>query len=295
MRIRRKASIYPILVHVILSMFALAAIVPLILVVIISLTPEKLFWTDGYSFFPKRFSFLAYKTVFQNPRQILDSYAVSLLVTSIGTLGSVWLTASLSYVLCRRKYALRSTISFLVFFTMIFNGGVVPSYILIASWLHLKDSLLALILPGMVVGFNVYLMRGYLQEIPNELIESAYIDGANELKIFTKIVLPIATPALATVGLLVAFTYWNNWMDSYLYIASDNKISLQFMLIKVIQHLQFLNSEFARSTLNLSSQEIPSDSARMAICILVAGPMMIVFPFFQKYFRKGLTVGAVKG
>lgn len=291
----RKISIYNFVSYGTLTLFALSAIIPLILIVIISITPEKLFWTDGYSFFPKEFSFLAYETIFQNPRQILNSYKVSIFVTTVGTFASIWLTASLGYVLCRKKYPLRRVISFLVFFTMVFNGGIVPNYILIASWLHLKDSLLALILPGLVVGFNVYLMRGYLQEIPDSLVESAYMDGASELKIFTRIILPISTPALATVGLLVAFTYWNNWMDSYLYITSDSKISLQFMLIKVIQHLQFLNSEFARTTLNLTSQEIPSDSARMAICIIASVPMMLVFPFFQKYFRKGLTIGSVKG
>ncbi len=286
---------YSVIIHCVLIFFALIAVVPLVLVIVISVTPEILFWPDGYSFFPKQVSFIAYKTVLADPKQLLNSYIVSVVVTVVGTICGLWLTASLGWVVCRKNYALQKPISFLVFFTMIFSGGLVPSYILVASWLHLKDNLLALILPCMVSGFNVYLMRGYLQEIPAEMVESGQMDGASEFTLFTKIILPMATPALATVGLILAFVYWNNWVDSSLYIESNSKISLQYMLVKVIQQLNFLNSDFARSTLGIGAAEIPTDSARMAICILVAGPIMLVFPFFQKYFVKGMTLGAVKG
>jgi putative aldouronate transport system permease protein len=286
---------FSVTIHCVLALFSILAVVPLVLVVVISVTPEKLFWTDGYSFFPKQVSLIAYKTVLADPKQLLNSYFVSIVVTAVGTICGLWLTASLGWVVCRKNYALQKPISFLVFFTMIFQGGIVPSYILVASWLHLKDNLLALILPSMISGFNVYLMRGYLQEIPAEMVESAQMDGASEFTLFTKIILPMATPALATVGLILAFAYWNNWVDSSLYIESNSKIGLQYMLVKVIQQLNFLNTDFARSTLGISAAEIPTDSARMAICILVAGPIMLVFPFFQKYFVKGMTLGAVKG
>jgi putative aldouronate transport system permease protein len=286
---------YSVTIHCVLALFSLLAVVPLVLVFVISITPEKLFWTEGYSLFPKQISFIAYQTVLADPKQLLNSYFVSIFVTTVGTICGLWLTASLGWVVCRQNYALRRPLSFLIFFTMIFQGGIVPSYILVASWLHLKDSLLALILPSMISGFNVYLMRGYLQEIPAEMVESGQMDGASEFTLFTRIIIPMATPALAAVGLILAFVYWNNWVDSSLYIDSNNKIGLQYMLVKVIQQLNFLNSDFARSTLNLGAADIPSDSARMAICILVAGPIMLLFPFFQKYFVKGMTVGAVKG
>lgn len=237
----------------------------------------------------------AYHFLLQSPKQLLTGYSVSIMVTVFGTALSLVLTAMLAYAISRKDFRGANTISFIIFFTLLFNGGLVPWYILIKKYLHLDNSLLALILPYVIAPWHVLLMRGFLSEIPLSLIESAKIDGAKEWRIFAQIVLPIAKPAMATVGLFIAFIYWNDWWLAMLYIDNEKLVPLQYMLYRIMNNIQYLSSHVKPGTVNIDASQFPNESARMAIAILAAGPILIVFPFFQKYFVKGLTVGAVKG
>lgn len=291
----RSPELFKIIIHICLMIFTIVSIIPIILVVAISLMNEKEIWTTGYTFFPKNISLAAYKMILGNPEQLTTSYIVTSCVTIIGTIAGLWLTTTLAYITSRKDYRFRKQVSFYIFFTMLFNGGIVPSYILIVSWLHLKDKYIVYLIPYLCVAYYVFLMRGFLQNTPESIIESAKIDGASEFRVFVRIILPISKPALATVGLLIAFSYWNDWFSCLMYIDDPKKYMLQFLLIRIMQNVDFLNSDFARITMHLGSQDIPSYSARMALCVLAAGPMLFIFPFFQKYFVKGLTVGAVKG
>jgi len=288
-------KINKLFIHLFLIAIGLLCVIPLWLVISTSLMHEMDIAIDGYSFFPKRLTFLAYETVLKNPAQLIQSYAVTTFVTIVGTIVGLWLTAAIAYVITRKDYKYRNKLSFYIFFTMLFNGGLVPSYILISNWLGLYNNILALIVPYLVSAWFVLLMKGFLQSIPPALIESAKIDGAGELRIFVGMILPIAKPALATVGLFMVLQYWNDWWLSMLYVDNEKMYTLQFLLIRVMRNLEFLNSDYARVHLNLSMIDVPTLSARMAMSVLAAGPMLFVFPFFQKYFVKGLTVGSVKG
>lgn len=291
----KKIEVYKVAIHIVLFIAALLCVLPIMLIISSSFTSENEIFTTGYKFIPDDISLRAYQMVIGEPEQILDAYMITIFVTVAGTLLGLWLTTTLAYISSRRDYRFHKQISFYVFFTMLFNGGLVPMYILIASWLKLKDNYLVLVIPYLSVGYNVFLMRGFLRNTPESILESAKIDGAGEFRIFTGIVLPISKPSLATVGLFIAFSYWNDWFQSLMYIENPRRIMLQYLLVKTMQNIDFLNSDFARSNMMLAAQDVPSYSARMTLSVLAAGPMLFIFPFFQKYFIKGLTLGAVKG
>jgi putative aldouronate transport system permease protein len=202
----------------------------------------------------------------------------------------------LGYVISRRDFRYRVPATFFIFFTMLFNGGLVPSYILITQYLYLQNTLWALILPSLISPFYIMIMKGFLTKMPFEIIESAKMDGARELRIFFTIILPLSTPALATLGLFISFGFWNSWVPSLLYIDNEKLIPIQLLLVRMLQSLEFLtsNSDFVNQ-FGVDTSELPTLSARMAMAILAGGPMVFIFPFFQKYFVKGLTVGSLKG
>lgn len=291
---KNKGKVFHLIIHIIFIFCSLACIIPIILVVAISLMHEKDILISGYSLIPHNATLNAYVTIFSNAKQLISSYVTTIGVTLVGTFTGIWLTATIGYVITRRDYALRKQLSFYVFFTMLFSGGLIPSYILISKWLNMRDTYFALFVPGLVSAYNILLMKGFLQNLPISLIEAAKIDGASELRTFISIIIPISKPAFATVGLFMAFAYWNDWMGSFLYIDSDSKIMLQYMLVRVMKNLQFLNSPEAMSY-GIPAQDIPTYSARMAMCVIATGPILLVFPFFQRYFVKGLTLGSVKG
>jgi putative aldouronate transport system permease protein len=284
-----------IILHLILSTFAAACLLPFCLIISASLSQEKDIALRGYTFFPKDITFLAYEVVLKDPQQLINSYMVTIFVTIAGTIVGLWLTSTIAYVITRTDYKYKNKLTFYIFFTMLFNGGLIPSYILISRWLGMKDTILALIVPYLVGSWYVLLLKGFFQNIPRGLIESAKIDGASEFRIFVQIVIPISKPALATVALFMVLQYWNDWWLSMLFIDREDLFSLQFLLIRVMRNLEFLNTEVARQFLNIERMNIPTLSARMAMSVLVAGPMLFIFPFFQKYFVKGLTVGSIKG
>jgi putative aldouronate transport system permease protein len=284
-----------IIIHGFFVVVTLAMLLPLLLIVSISLTEESALTAQGYHFIPKEWSMDAYETLFKAPRILLDAYGITIVVTLGGTVLGLLLTTMLAYTMSRKDYRYRKITTFYVFFTMLFNGGLVPFYILISQYLHLKDTLWALILPYLVSPFLVMVMKGFLDKIPGEIIESAKMDGSSEWRTFFTMIVPLSMPALATVGLFISFTYWNDWWLGLLFIDSERLIPLQLLLYKVMNAIEFLksNSEFLDG--NVDMAQFPSLSARMAMAILGAGPMLFIFPFFQKYFVKGLTVGSLKG
>jgi putative aldouronate transport system permease protein len=291
---KSKFKLSILLIHIVMILFTLFCVLPILLVVLISFMKEKEIFTTGYTFFPDQYTLAAYKQIFLNPKQLINSYTVTVITTAVGTIMGLWLTASIAYVISRRDYHFRKALAFYVFFTMLFSGGLVPTYIMIVAWLNIDNTYLALLYPFLCVSFNVILMRGFFQTIPVALIESAKIDGASEMRTFVQLIIPLSKPGLATVGLFIAFSYWNDWFQSLMYTNKPQLISLQYLLVSIMKNIEFLNSAAGR-LMSGSTIELPQYSARMAMCVLAAGPMLFIFPFFQKYFIKGLTVGSVKG
>jgi putative aldouronate transport system permease protein len=250
---------------------------------------------NGYSLFPEHLTFKAYEMVFRSPGQLLTSYGITTTVMVVGTFISTLITAMLAYVLSRRDYPFARRTSFFVFFPMLFSGGLVPWYIMVARTLGMRNTILALIVPYLVIPWHVLLMRGFMSAMPTSILEAAKMDGASEYRIFFRLVLPLNKPGIATVALFCALFYWNDYWLSLLFIQTTKTVSLQFLLFRIMSNIDFLNSALAIQSGVRINVDVPQQSARMAMCVLAAGPMMFVFPFFQRYFVKGLTVGAVKG
>ncbi|WP_020617308.1 carbohydrate ABC transporter permease [Paenibacillus daejeonensis] len=292
----RRSGIVNALLNTFFILLSLVIIAPFILIVAVSLTDERALTTYGYSFIPTQFSSLAYEYLLQTPMVILRAYGNTAFITVVGTLLSILLTSIIGYTISRRDYSFRSWVTIYVFIPMMFSGGLVPFYILMTQYLHLKNSLWAIILPGLLSPFYVLIMKGFMGKIPFEIIESAKMDGAGEWRIFFRIILPLSTPALATLGLFIAFNYWNEWFNALLFIDEDRRVPLQLLLVRIMNTLDFLrnNSEYIQG-LGLDMSQFPNESVRMALVVMVAGPMMFVFPFFQKYFVQGMTVGSLKG
>lgn len=282
-----------ILINVIFVVICLCCVLPIFLILAASFSDEILLKQQGYSIFPRGFSLAAYEHIFRAPKAILSAYGVSITVTVVGTACSLLLTTMLAYTITRKDFKASRVLSFLVFFAMMFNAGMVPTYITFVRYYHLRDNILALILPYLIAPWHVFLMKSFLADTPTSLIEAARIDGAGEFLTFFRIVVPLAKPALATVGLFTAFTYWNDWYLSMLYVENQFLISLQYYMYRLMNNISFLSTSMFTAGVDLSA--LPSETTRMAMCVLAAGPMLIVFPFFQKYFVKGLTVGSVKG
>lgn len=283
------------LMDIVFILISAVCVVPLLLIVSAAFTDEQALFRNGYQFWPSEFSLEAFKFVFQSPKQIFTAYGVTIFVTVFGTVVSLLFTSMLAYVATRKDCRASRPISFLIFFALLFNGGMVPTYIMITKYFHLKDTIWSMILPYIIMPWHVFLMKGFFSDIPTSLIEAAKIDGASEVRTFFKVILPISKPALATVGLFIAFTYWNDWWLSMLYVENPNLTSLQYYLYRIMNNIQFLSSSLQSGNININIANLPSETARMALCLVAAGPMLVSFPFFQKYFVKGLTVGAVKG
>lgn len=281
--------------HVVLILFSITCLGAILLILGASFQSQQEIWDRGYSLIPAKPSLEGYIAVFKNPYQLLRSYWNTFLTTAVGTVLGVMLSASCGYVMSRKNYKFHKILSFYVFFTMMFNGGIVPSYIMITNWFGLKNTYLALILPMMVNAWYILLMKGYFSGIPVEITEAARIDGASELYTFVKIVIPMSSSVMATIALFYVLGYWNDWYLSLLYTTDSNMYKLQYLLMNIIKSAEFLSSE-AGQQLNMDNMVvIPTMNTRMAMCVLAAGPVLLIFPFFQKYFVKGIAVGSVKG
>lgn len=280
----------------ILAILSIIALLPIVLIVIASITEEQALLSNGYSYFPEAFSLSAYYYMVKQGTTILRSYGITILVTALGTLCSVLITTMLAYPMSRRNFKYKNALSFFVFFTMLFNGGIVSSYMMWSNLFHIKNTIWALAIPNyLVTAFNVFLVRNYYaNNVPEALIESAQIDGANELLTFWKIIIPLSVPTVATISLFTALCYWNDWVNGLYYITDSKFFGIQNLLIKIMNNVQFLKSG-SSNFLGVGNMDLPGTSVRMAMAVIGILPIIIVYPFVQKYFIKGVIVGAVKG
>ncbi len=276
-----------------LTILSVLIALPFLILVSISLSEEERILSEGYGLLPRGLDFSAYEFVFKNPASILQAYAVTAEFSVITMVLSVLLMALLAYPLSRREFKGKKGISLYIYFTMLFSGGLVPTYMVITQFLHLGDTIWVYILPSLISPWYVFMMRTFFQGIPNEISESARIDGAGHYTIFFRMILPLSKPVLATVALFMFLAKWNDWYTAMLYINKESLVSLQYMLQRIMDNIKLLQEMPSGMTVNIA--EIPSETIRMAMAVVVAGPALLVFPFFQKYFVKGLTVGSVKG
>ncbi|WP_274365389.1 carbohydrate ABC transporter permease [Paenibacillus thermotolerans] len=277
-----------------ISFFALCCLLPFLLVLGTSFTAEMSIKKYGFNFWPREFSTFAYKIVFENPGMILGSYLVTIGITLVGTAVGLFLVAMTGYALQRPDFQLRNGISFFIYFTTLFSGGLVPFYLLMTQYLSLKDNYLAVLLPGLMSPFLIIMMRAFVKSIPHAITESAKMDGAGDFTIFTRLILPMTTPALATIGLFIALGYWNEWYHSMLFLSSDLKYRpIQLFLYNTITTADFIRNSAAAS--NVELRDVPLESMKMATAVVATGPVILFYPFVQRYFIKGITVGAVKG
>ena len=287
---KRKPALSKALIHAVLIAICLACVLPLALILSASFTDEGALVHQGYHLIPAQFSTAAYDFLLRDPGQIARAYGISAFVTIVGASASLLLMSLLAYALSRKNFALRRALSFFLFFPMLFNAGLVPFYILMVRGLQLKDNILALILPPLVIPFFTLLLRTYFSQLPRELIEAAKLDGASEWRIFFQVVIPLSTPALATVGLFSLLFYWNDLYLSLLFINNSNLYNLQYLLYKIIANIQILEESAMGQGV-----KPPLQSVRMAMAVLAMGPVLFAFLFVQQYFVKGITLGGLKG
>lgn len=281
------------LVTIIFTIISILVLIPFLLVVSVSLSSEKDIMEYGYKLIPLHFDFSAYSYVFASTGSVFSAYKVTIIFSVASMVLGVALMSMLAYVLSKRGLKGKGAMNYYVYFTMLFSGGLVPTYILFTQYLHLQDTIMVYILSGLISPWYVFMLRTFFQDIPNEITEAATIDGASEYRIFSQLIVPLSKPAIATISLFVFLNKWNDWYTAMLYINDESLISLQYLLQRIMQNIQIMqeNPEFA----SMFDGEIPSETVRMAMAVIVAGPALLVFPFFQKYFVQGITVGAVKG
>lgn len=293
-RIKKSGSeiVFDVVVYGIATLFCVYCLYPFAIILGSSFETESNFATYGFPVIPRDFSLKAYKMVLGDS-QIFKAYGVTIFTTVVGTLFSMFLTVTMAYPLSLKKVKFRNVITFFVYFTMLFGGGLVPSYLLISKTLGMKDSIWVLIIPVAFGAWNMFLMRNFFNGIPTELAESAYMDGANDFQILSKIILPVSVPGIATISLFYALGYWNQWFNAMLYMDNVDKIPLQYLLMRMLRNVEAMK-EMARTT-GVSMGEIPTNSLRMATTVVAIGPIVLLYPYVQKFFTSGLTVGAIKG
>ena len=289
--------IFQIVAHVVLALFSFLAIFPFILLIISSITEENTLAIYGYTIFPKQLSGEAYAYLFKEGNQIVHAYGVTIMITIIGTFAGLIIMSMLAYPLSRRDLPGRKGFTFFVFFTMLFNGGLVPTYLLYTNYLNIKNTYWALLIPILLVSaWYVLLMRTYFAtNVPTPVIESAQIDGAGEFRIYWQIIIPMSRPIIATVALFVGIAYWNDWYNGMIFITKPQYYSIQNLLTRMMNDIQFLQNNSSLSAALAGTAAIPGISVRMAIAVTGVLPIMIIYPFVQNNFVKGIAVGAVKG
>ena len=296
---KKKKKGISILSNIILMSFCIFCLVPVILLLIASFTDNDSIFRTGYTFMPEKWSLNAYRYLITQKDIILGTYKISIVVTVLGTVLGLISTTLAGYAISRKDLPGRRIITFYIFFTLLFNGGMVPTYLTYVNTLHVKNTIWALILPSNILinGFNVMLMRTFFEgNVPFELIESGKLDGASEFRILVSIIIPVSTPIIATVALLIGVGYWNDWYNGLLYVTKIDLFSLQNYLNRILLDIQFMTQTMS-GNVNASSAlaKMPTVTVRMAIAVIGIVPLMVIFPFFQKYFARGITVGSVKG
>lgn len=296
-RFNRVSKSTNIILNIIFGLIAAMCIIPFLFVTIISFTSEEYIKANGYSFFPKEWSLDAYEFIFSSGSTILRSYGITIIITIVGTILGVLVMSMFAYAISRRSFAYRRFFTKLIVIPMLFSGGMVASYLVITRFLGLKNSLLALILPLCVSSFNIIILRTFFKtSVPEAILESAKIDGASEWRTFLRIVVPISTPGIATIALFLMLGYWNDWFNAMLYIDKTSLMPLQYILIRIDTSMEFLASNAAALGANAASvvASMPKETAKMGIVVISTLPIIIAYPFFQRYFVNGLTIGAVK-
>jgi putative aldouronate transport system permease protein len=288
---------FQIIANILMFLFAIFCLFPFVLLVVSSFTDEGTLIRNGYSLFPEKFSLESYAYMYERLDTIVRAYGITVFVTVVGTVTSLLITVLLAYPLSRRDLPHRGKFAFFVFFTMLFNGGLVPTYIMWTRYLNIDNTIWALIIPALLLNaFYVIMMRTYFTTtIPDEVIEAGRIDGAGEFRILFRIVLPMSLPMVATLSLLIGLNYWNDWRNGLYYLTDHSLFSVQNMLNTMLQDVRFLASGGAGGNASEIASNMPSVGIKMAIAVVGALPIMMVYPFFQRYFVKGITVGAVKG
>lgn len=288
----RGEIIFEVVVYAIATLFCIYCLFPFAIILGSSFETETNFAAYGFPIIPRDFTLKAYKMVLGDS-QIFRSYGVTIFTTAAGTIFSMFLTITMAYPLSLKKVKFRNAVTFFVYFTMLFGGGLVPTYLLITKNLNMKNNILVLIIPVAFSAWNMFLMRNFFAGIPHELSESAYMDGANDFQILWKIVLPVSVPGIATLSLFYALGYWNQWFNAMLYIEDTKLFPLQYLLMRMLRNVDAMR-EMARTT-GMAVGDLPTNSLRMATTVVAIGPIVLLYPYVQKYFTSGLTVGAIKG
>jgi putative aldouronate transport system permease protein len=293
MRTTASTNLFNLVGWILISIITVTCLFPFILLLSGSFSSDQAIRLSGYSILPRDFSLEAYKVVFKYPAKVARAYGVSFFITCVGTGAGLFLLTMTAYVISRKSFKYRNIISFYFYLTTLFNGGMVCTYIFYIRYLNLKNNFLALILPGMFNIFYLLIMRSFISSIPQALIESAKIDGAGEFKIFLRIILPLLPSGLATIGLFMALEYWNDWYNAMLYINESAMYPLQYMLYDLLMQAQALSA--IASQVGIRVENLPTNSLKLAMAAVATGPIIFLYPFVQKYFIKGITIGSVKG
>ena len=275
--------------------FAVFCLLPFWSILSSSLSTEISVIRHGVSLFPREFSASAYQFIFKSPWKIIRSYGVTAMVTAAGSLLGLLCISMTAYVLYRKDFKYRNVFAFGFYFTQLFSGGLIPFYILVVQYLQLKDSYLALILPPLMNAWYIILFRNFLNSVPDSLVESAKIDGAGDFRVYSQIILPLSTPGLATVGLFLALGFWNDWYHALLFINTRDKFPLQFLLFEILRSAEYVARILSQTGNVMSSGTMPTETVKMATAMVVTGPIILLYPIIQKYYVKGITIGAVKG
>jgi putative aldouronate transport system permease protein len=296
MKLKPKVPVFALVFYPLLALIALLTLYPFLTVLAASFTQEKELVIHGARLFPRALSLDAYGLLLERGAAVLNAYKITLIVTVVGTTLSMILTSTVSYAISIRRLRYRNLIAFLIYFTMLFNGGMIPWYILIVRTLHLKNTLWAMILPMAVSPFYVFLMRSYFHELPESLRESAQIDGAGDWTIWLKIFVPISTPVVATVALFYSLAYWNDWYHALFFVDTARLVPLQFHLYRILSSIQFLQSTTSQyGSIAAGKVFLPTTGVKFATTVVTIGPIILVYPFVQRYFVKGIMIGAIKG
>jgi putative aldouronate transport system permease protein len=283
-----KAVAYPAVI-----LFALLCLLPFWLIIASSFESETMIVKHGFTMWPRQLSIDSYRIALENPMAILRAYGVTILITIIGTTLGVFFNTMTGYVLSRKDFPWKNGVSYFFFFTTLFNGGLVPWYILVVNYLHMKNTLFALIFPGMISVWHILLVKGFMKGIPFEITESAIIDGAGDFRIFLKFIVPLSKPVIATITLFAALYHWNDWYNCMLFISNTKMYTLQYFLHNLIESARAVREMLTDSQTDVGM--IPIESMKMSLTIIVTGPIVFLYPLIQRYFLSGLTIGAVKG
>lgn len=291
-----------IALHVIAYTFtgsiAVVCLVPFLMILAASFSSETAIAANGFSLLPQEFSMEAYKTVFREPNVVFKAYATTIVLTLVGTVVGLVVQTMTAYVLSRKDFEWRNGFSFFFYFTTLFSGGLVPTFVLYTQTLKLQDKYLALLLPLVFSVYNLLVMKSYISAVPESLIDAAKIDGCGEFRTLFQVVMPLIKPALATVGLFIALAYWNDWYNAMLYIKSSDKYPLQYFLYQQVNNIESYKKLISNNSVSsavVSAMSLPTQTLKMALTVVVTGPIILAFPLVQKYFVQGITIGAVKG